>query len=176
MKGKVPERITLIGFMGSGKTSVGQDLALLLGMRLIDLDRAIEQREGSSINAIFDAKGEAYFREREREALEAAAAAADPVVVCSGGGIVLDPRNVAVIRRKGVSVWLKAQPETVYARIKEEGTRPILNDGMSMAKIVSILEKRLPLYEAAADFAVETDGKNIREIAREIIGRLRRIA
>ena len=150
--------------------------ARMLNLDLLDLDKEIEEREGTTINELFRTKGESYFREREREALERAAGAERPLVICSGGGIVLDTRNAGILKRRCVSVWLKASPETVYGRIKSEGTRPILNDGMSVENIAAILERRLPYYEAAASFAVETDSRSLEEIAREISGRLADIA
>lgn len=168
MSGKVRKPVTLVGFMGSGKTSVGRELARLLGLEQIDLDREIEAREGTTINEIFRTRGEPYFRQRESAALEDATARGNPAVICSGGGIVMDPRNAALIKERSVSVWLKAKPETVYARIREEGTRPVLNDGMSLEKITALMERRLPYYEAASRFAVDTDGKSVDQIAREI--------
>jgi shikimate kinase len=168
--------VALVGFMGSGKTSVGKALARILGLELIDLDAEIEECEGAAIADIFRTRGEPYFREREREALERAAAAQRPRVICTGGGVVLDPRNAELLMRRCVSVWLRASPETVYGRVKSEGTRPILNGGMTVENIASILERRLPFYEAAAHFAVDTDGRSVEEIAREIADKLSDVA
>ncbi|MFA6508291.1 MAG: shikimate kinase [Treponemataceae bacterium] len=172
MKATTPERITLIGFMGSGKTSVGRELARVLNAELIDIDRLIESREGMTINEIFEKRGETYFRDLERRTVEEMNGKKGPLIVCSGGGVILDARNVENIRKRGVSVWLKAKAETVYARIAEEGTRPVLNDDMSVEKITAVLEKRLPFYEAAADIAIDTDGKTIAQIGAEILIRL----
>jgi shikimate kinase len=159
--------IVLIGFMGSGKTSVGRELSRLLGLPLVDLDRDIEEREGMAIVDIFGAKGEPYFRTLESAILEERATGGR-AVICSGGGIVLAPQNVETIRECCISVWLKVSPQTVYERVKEEGTRPILNNSMTVERIASLMAGRLPLYAAAARFSVETDGKTVEAIAEEV--------
>ena len=174
MSGRIRERVTLIGFMGSGKTSVGRLLARILDLKQVDLDGVIEERERMSINEIFKTRGEAYFRDLERAAMAEMNLREEPVVLCSGGGIVLDPRNIDAIRERGVAVWLRAAPETIYARVCRDGSRPLLKDGMSVEKIASILEARLPLYEKAADLTVDTDDKTTKAIALEVMEALRR--
>lgn len=168
--------LTLIGFMGCGKTSVGRELARELGRALVDLDKAIEEKEGTTIAEMFRIKGEGAFRERERECLKETLAREEPLVICSGGGIVLDPRNVQDIKEKGAAVWLRARPETIRGRLAGDATRPLLKDGMSVERIAEMLGKRLPLYRSAADLAVDTDGKAPAEIAAEIAGALGRVA
>lgn len=166
-------QITLIGFMGCGKTSVGEELARLLGVGRADLDQLIEERAGTTISEIFKTKGEAAFRALETEVLNETAARDEALVVCSGGGIVLDPKNTETIRRRGTAVWLRASPQTIFARVSGDGSRPVLANAASAERIGEILSARLPRYEATADFAVDTDGKSIAEIAREIVERLR---
>ncbi len=166
------EQITLIGFMGCGKTSVGKELARMLGIAQLDLDKLIEERAGTTISEIFRTQGEGAFRALESETLRETAARDDALVVCSGGGIVLDPRNSETIRARGTAVWLRATPETIYARISGEGNRPVLKGGMTVERIAEILASRLPRYQDSADFAVDTDGKSIAEIAREIAEKL----
>lgn len=171
-------RVTLIGFMGSGKSSVGRELARMLDADLVDLDADIEKAAEKSIVAIFQDEGEGGFRARERRALLQALAenrSARPTILCSGGGIVLDPRNVADIKAAGVAVWLQASAETILERVAGDRSRPLLRDTMSLETIRAMLAARLDKYEAAATLVVATDGKSPREIAEEIAEAMKRL-
>jgi shikimate kinase len=171
-------RITLIGFMGSGKSSVGRELARMLKADLVDLDAEIEKAAGKAIATIFHDEGEGAFRAMERRALFetlAPKSAVRPVVLCSGGGIVLDPRNVADIRAAGIVVWLRASAETVLERVAGDRSRPLLRGAMNLEKIAGLMAARRDKYAEAATFSIATDGKSPREIAEEIAEEIRRL-
>ena len=170
-----PYHISLVGFMGSGKTTVGKELSRLLAMDQIDVDKVIEDRAHMSISEIFKAHGEAYFRELERKTVEELAKYNNIIVFCGGGGIVLDDRNVENMKKNGVLIWLKASPEIVYERIAKEGTRPLLKDDMSVAKIEAMMASRLALYEGAADLVINTDHKSVEAVSLEIVEQLMRL-
>ncbi len=167
--------IVLMGFMGSGKTTVGATLANSLSMQQVDVDQAIEEKAGMSIGDIFQLYGEETFREMEKEMVAHLSKQEEPSVICSGGGVVLHPENVAALQKTGTVVWLKASPEEIYHRIKEDTGRPLLKDSMNVEKITSMLNGRLPLYEKAAHLLVETDGKNTETISQEIIEKMKTI-
>ncbi len=170
-----PYHISLVGFMGSGKTTVGKELSKLLAMDQIDVDKVIEDRAKMTISQIFKDHGESYFRELERKTVEELAQYNNIIVFCGGGGIVLDDRNVENMKKNGVLIWLKASPEVVYDRIAKEGTRPLLKDDMSVEKIESMMTSRLPLYEGAADLVINTDHKSVEEVSLEIVEQLMRL-
>lgn len=172
---KPKEHMVLMGFMGSGKTTVGSTLATMLSMEQVDVDQAIEEKAGMSIGDIFQLYGEETFREMEKEMVAQLSNQKEPTVICSGGGVVLHPENVNALQKTGTVVWLKASPEEIYRRIKEDTGRPLLKDSMSVEKITSMLRGRLPLYEKAAHLVVETDGKNTETISREIMAGMKTI-
>ncbi|MFZ5968696.1 MAG: chorismate mutase [Bacillota bacterium] len=167
-----PYHISLIGFMGSGKTTIGKELSKLLAMENIDVDKVIEERMGMTINEIFQNYGETYFRKLEAETVEEMSRYNNIIIFCSGGGIVLNHKNVENLKRNGIVIWLQASPEEIYSRISQENTRPLLKDSMTVEKIQEMLGKREGLYEAAADITVCTDGKTVEEISKEIIEKL----
>ncbi len=164
--------LIIIGFMGTGKTSVGRALAARLGLTFIDLDAEVERAAGRTIPEIFAAEGEAGFRRLEAEAVKTAAAAG-PAVISTGGGVVLNPDNVANLRRAGHLVLLEAPPDEILRRVQEEGGRPLLAVEDPLARIIELLEQREPHYRAAADLAVTAGGRPPEMVADEIIDRLR---
>ncbi len=139
--------IFLVGFMGTGKTTVGRRLAERLGWPFVDLDAEIEARAGKPISAIFRDDGEPHFRRLEREAVQRIAARRG-VVAAAGGGAVLDHRNTADLLRAGLLVCLTARPDVVLARVREESHRPLLEQGDKERRIAELLEQRMPLYRA----------------------------
>ncbi|NMA04040.1 MAG: AAA family ATPase [Clostridiales bacterium] len=163
-----PFNIVLIGFMGSGKTSVGTELSTLLQMDYIDTDDIITENSGMSINEIFSAYGETRFRNLETKAIESLQDFRNTIISC-GGGVVLNPKNVDLLKNNGRIVWLKVSPKEVYNRLSGDDNRPLLKDNFTMEKLSQILEDRLPLYENAGDIIIDTDGKNVQEIAKEIV-------
>jgi len=161
--------VVLYGFMGAGKTAVGQKLARLLGWPFLDTDRMVEEQAGKPIPRIFDEQGEAAFRALEREAV-ARAARVRPAVVACGGGAVLDPSNAEVLRSCGHMVWLRAGLEPLLARAAS-GDRPLLR-GSSRTRAAQLLEERTPRYQALADVTVDTDGLEVDEVARRVLEEL----
>ncbi len=159
--------IYILGFMGSGKTSVGQKLAEKLNKRFIDLDEAIEKKEGVSISDIFLTKGEDYFRNIEREVLAEVAEEHD-FVVSTGGGVVLNGDNLKVMKETGVTVSLLASPEVVYERVKDSNLRPLLEVADPMGEIKRLLFERAHLY-IKSDIIVDTSDLSIEEAADQIL-------
>lgn len=161
----------LIGFRCTGKTSVGQILARRLGWPLVDTDRIIVDMIGSDIARMVEESGWAFFRKQERRALEAVCAA-DRQVVATGGGIVLDDRNIQIMKAAGRIVWLTASPETVEARMHADDAtalnRPPLAGPGAIEAVASTLAERRPLYQKAADFSVDTDGETIAAVCARI--------
>lgn len=139
--------IYLVGFMGTGKTTVGRLLAQRMARPFVDLDAEIEARAGKPISAIFREDGEPRFRAMEREAVQAAAARPG-IVAAAGGGAVLDHRNTADLLRAGLLVCLLARPEVVLARVRGESHRPLLEQGDKERRILDLLEQRMPIYRA----------------------------
>jgi len=153
--------------MGTGKTTVGKMIAEKTGMPLLDMDSLIVERAGKSINEIFAEDGEPHFRVLERELVQELAAQ-EGQIISTGGGIVLNPENIADFEKNGLVVCLLANSETVLDRVRHDSARPLLA-GDKEAKIVELLESRKPLYEAIAH-KIDTNGRPSPEpTAQEII-------
>lgn len=140
--------IILVGFMGTGKTVTGRALAQKSGMELVDMDSIIEQRAGCPISEIFATDGEAAFRKMERE-LAHELSQQSGLIISTGGGIVLNPDNLSDFERSGLLVCLTASPETIFQRLENDTTRPLLS-GDKKNQIGQLLEGRKPLYDAIA--------------------------
>ncbi len=160
--------IFLIGFMGSGKSTISAYMAKTYGMKMIELDEEIVHYEGMSIPEIFDCKGEAYFREMESKLLKEYATQENQIISC-GGGVVLREQNIKVMKETGKVVLLTAEPETILNRVKDDDNRPLLRGNMNVAYIQELLDKRRMLYEEAADIVVKTDHKDVKDICKEIL-------
>ncbi len=160
--------LVLVGFMGSGKSEVGCSLAESLNMELIDTDDIVASRAGASIARIFEQEGEAVFRALEREAVAEAAAGSARIIAC-GGGVVLDARNVELLRSSGMVFYLEIGEEEAERRTAGNESRPLLNVGDREGEIRRLLEKRRPLYESAAHHRINVNGKSIQDIAQEIL-------
>ncbi len=163
--------IFLIGFMGTGKSTVAAGLKDKLAMDQVETDAEIVRRQGMSIPDIFAEYGEVYFRNLESSILIELQKRKRTIVSC-GGGIIVRKENTEHMKKNSRIVLLTAKPETVYERVRDDHSRPILNNNMNVAYISSLMEKRQPLYEAAADIIVATDGKNVSRICEEIISKL----
>ena len=161
------KHIALIGFMGVGKSTVSKELHRLTGMPEVDTDAEIVRREGCSISRIFEEKGERYFRRLETELIDELGKLPSSIISC-GGGMAMRDLNVKKLRALGEIVLLRAEPETVYSRVKDSTNRPLLNGNMNVPYIKELMEKRRPFYEAAATVRVSTDGRSVAEIAEEI--------
>lgn len=159
--------IVLCGFMGSGKTTVGSVLAKKLNRRFVDTDAAIEEREKSSVSEIFSRRGERYFRERERETVQALSRRSG-LVVAAGGGMLLRPKNAEAFRKNGVVVLLDAGLATVRKRLAGNTSRPLLQTGGDSG-LQRLYRERSGAYRAAADFTVPADGP-AEETARAVLG------
>lgn len=123
--------VFLIGYMGCGKTTLGEPLARLLGWRFVDLDLFIEEKCGMSAKEVFGTYGEAHFRKLEREALEEVAATGGDAIVACGGGTPLQPGNMELMNRVGITVWLQTSVERITSRLvlpEQRSKRPLLND------------------------------------------------
>ena len=161
----------LIGYRGSGKTTVARELAPLLGHRWLDADEELERRAGRTIKQIFAEGGEPAFRELE-SAVVADLARLDQHILALGGGAVLREANRRAIQGTGKTVWLRARPETLQTRISLDRTtaerRPNLTTGGGLDEIHQLLAVRTPIYQQAADYIVDCDDRSAAEIATEI--------
>ena len=164
--------IVLEGFMGSGKSTVSELLSEELMLELIDTDEVIEDT-GRTINEIFETEGEASFREMETDLLEAIDSDHwREFVISLGGGMPVKEENRELLRKIGKVVYLRAKPETIFERVKDDDKRPLLKTEDPLAKIEELLEKRAAFYEDVADMIIDTDGKSPLEITKEIIDKL----
>ncbi|MGM9993720.1 MAG: shikimate kinase [Candidatus Avigastranaerophilus sp.] len=160
--------ISIIGMMGSGKTTVAKDLAQKLrDFSVIDTDAIIAEIENLSINDIFKTKGEKYFRLIETRVL-GDILNNDNQIISTGGGIVLKDENIKMLKEKSVVFFLKASDEVLFERIKNDTSRPLLNCSDMKDRITKILNERREKYEKAHHI-IDTNNKNIEDIAGEII-------
>ena len=165
------QSIVLIGFMGAGKSSTGKALARKTGLPRFDTDEIVSKRFGLSVTEIFVQLGEKEFRDAETEALKQLAETA-PAVIVTGGGIVLRPENVRMLRGLGRVVSLEADEETLFRRISRRATRPLLQTENPRATMAELLRVRDPLYRAAADVRLDTSRLTHDEVADAILKRL----
>ena len=159
--------IALVGFMASGKSTVGRILAASLGKRLVSTDRLVETRAGKPISQIFETEGETGFRRLETEVIKELVDLRDSVIDC-GGGAVLETANTANLKQEAVIVYLTVSPEEVLRRLPRTDSRPLLMDGNRTKTIGELLERRRPLYENSADFTLDTSGLTPQEVAARI--------
>ena len=167
------DNIILIGFMGSGKTSVGVKLSYLLRKTLVDTDKWIEQKQKMSISEIFEKKGEAAFRQMETECLKELLKAAGSRIISVGGGLPLKEENRRLLKQLGYVFYLKASPETVYERLKDDDSRPLLRGDAPLEKIRELMSGREPLYEEGADEVIEVSDRGFDEILSIIIEKMK---
>jgi shikimate kinase len=159
--------IFLVGPMGAGKSAVGKQLAKLLHRQFHDSDAVIEARTGVDIAFIFEKEGEAGFRRREREVIDALTSLED-VVVATGGGAVLDPANREALASRGVVVYLDASIDQQLERTRSSNHRPLLDTPDPAGRLAALMQERSPLYREIAAMVVATDGRMVREVAQEI--------
>lgn len=163
--------IFLIGFMGSGKSTVGRNLSERMGRTLLDTDNMIEEMAKKPISAIFSEEGEAHFRMLETKVLEELPTENNSIISC-GGGMALKEENVRIMKEKGKVVFLSATPETILDRVKSSNKRPILEGNKNISFISDLMGKRVSFYSKAADMEVSVDGKSVLEICDEILSGL----
>ena len=159
-----PHHIVLIGFMGSGKTTVGHLVAEKLNWPFVDTDSQIVEEAGLAIPDIFAAEGESGFRERETAVLTRLTTE-PPSVISTGGGIITQPRNAPLLKSLGFVVWLSATEADIFSRVSRNRNRPLLLTPDPRQTIHNLLEQRRPLYAAFAHLTIETHGLEPEEIA-----------
>lgn len=170
--------IYLTGFMGSGKSTVGPLLAEAWGLRFFDLDELIEKRLGKPISQIFKDEGEPFFRAVESEILRELAIQKN-AVISLGGGTIINPDNMELVKSTGVLVYLYSEPEEIFNRVRDSEKRPLLETGAQGSlrdqeiyrRIELLLNVRQPFYQQA-DVFVDTTGKTVEEVVREIMIKL----
>ena len=161
--------IVLIGYRGTGKSAVGGLLAARLGMACIAMDTEIVRRAGISIPEIVENEGWPGFRDRE-SALARELGERDNLVIDTGGGVIERPENIAALGKNGCIIWLKASVATIVGRIEGDTGRPALTEGKSFTdEVAEVLERRTPLYRAAAHGEIDTDDLTPEQIADRII-------
>lgn len=164
--------VVLIGYRGTGKSTVGKIVAARLGRILVSTDAEIVKLVGQSITEIVEKNGWEYFRDLETKVCQELAGRTG-LVVDTGGGAILRPRNVEVLRETGRLFWLTASVGTITERIRQDSQRPSLTGVKSfLDEIQDVLRERTPKYQAAADYVIETDGKPVTQVADEILARL----
>lgn len=160
--------IVLIGFMGTGKSTISQYLNQIFHMEVAEMDEMIVQQEGMSIPEIFQTYGEEYFRNLETDLLVKLQNRENTVISC-GGGTPLRECNVREMKKIGKVVLLTAEPETILDRVKDNHDRPLLENNKNVDYIREMMEKRREKYEAAADIILRTDGKDTERICKELM-------
>lgn len=161
------QNIALIGFMAVGKSAVGRNLAKRLGRRFVDLDRMIEKRAGMKVREIFEQKGEPCFRELEKQVL-ASVLAKQGQVIATGGGVVLDDENLALLRDKTLLISLSATVETILKRVGDSAVRPLLQGNDRRERIEELLHLRRERY-AQAHVNVDTGDLTLEQVVDKII-------
>jgi len=161
----------LVGMMGAGKTTVGRALARRLKLPFLDSDHEIEARCGVRIPVIFEIEGEAGFRARETQAI-AELTALDGIVLATGGGVVLSDENRSLLAARGTVVYLRATPEHLYERVRQDRNRPLLATGDPLGRLSELYRERDPLYRAVADLVIDTGRQSVQVLARGLLEQL----
>jgi shikimate kinase len=164
--------LVLIGFRATGKTSVGRRLAALLNRSFVDLDQVLVEEAGQTIAEIVAQEGWQEFRRRERD-LVARYGGRQGRVLATGGGVILDPENVRILRKNGIVIWLTADPETIQSRLAQdepgEVSRPSLTGTDTLGEVAEVLQARQHLYLAAAQIIINTVGQSVEEVTDQIL-------
>ena len=166
--------IVLVGFMGTGKTVVGRRLAERLNMIFVDLDELIEGKLKLSVNEIFERFGEHFFREIEREVVSEISNRHN-LVVATGGGIVLDNRNVANLKKMGCMIHLFARSDVILERTRDTHHRPLLETGDRDVRIERLLHERKPFY-AQAHYEIDTSGLDVEDVVEKIVRHIQELS
>lgn len=161
--------IILIGYMGSGKSTVAKELYTKTGMEVIDTDAWIVKEQGRSINEIFRTEGEESFRRLETELLKMLSESTSSYILSTGGGMPVREENRTILKSLGTVFFLKADTDTILERVKGDTRRPLLQGTDQRARIAGMLKERTPIYELTAHHRIETDGKTIEEVVGEIL-------
>ena len=161
------DRVLLIGFMGSGKTSVGRNVAKALGWRFIDFDEAIEAREGASVAEIFARRGEPAFREIEAGVAQELLGARQ-VVLASGGGWAAAPGRIPDVPAGTATIWLRVSPEEAVRRAGASGTRPLLAGPNALEEARRLIARRHPYY-GEARWTVDTERSSVEDVTTRVL-------
>lgn len=161
------DNIYFVGMMGAGKTTIGRQLARRLKKRFVDCDHEIEARTGVRIPVIFEIEGEAGFRRRESQVLQALSEESG-LVLATGGGAVLDPQNRKRLAESGLVIYLCVQPDELYARTRRDRNRPLLQVEDPLARLRELHGLRDPLYREIADIVLEGGGRSPAAVARQL--------
>ena len=160
--------VVLTGMMGSGKTTVGSSLAVYFHLQFFDIDKIIEEKEQMSISKIFELYSEDYFRRLEKDTIKNIFKSSD-TIISLGGGAFEDKETRQFLNENSTVIYLQTSAETILQRLKDDKTRPLLCDNMSLEKIQNLIDIREKNYETASHI-ITTDDKKPLEIIREIIG------
>jgi shikimate kinase len=163
--------IALIGFMGTGKTSVGRLVAEQLHFEYLDTDELIQTQTGRSITDIFTKDGEPAFRALEEKVVEELSSRTK-TVISTGGGLPVNPKNLASLKTHALVVSLWSSPEKIWERVRHQSHRPLLHDENPQAKIRELLALRAPFYKQA-DVLLNTDLRSVREVAQQVVHQFR---
>lgn len=161
------KNIVLLGFMGTGKTTVAKELSRRLKKEYVEIDDLIEKDQKDTIENIFKNKGETYFRQVEKNITKKISQKED-LVISTGGGVVLDEENIKNLKKNGILICLEANPKVILERVKKETQRPLLKVKNPKQRIKELLEKRRPFYQKA-DFYIDTSNLSIQEVADKIV-------
>lgn len=165
-------RCALVGMPGSGKSTVGRQLAHRAGVPFVDLDHRLEQAIGTTIRSFFEAEGEARFRDLESQMLAEVARESGGMVLSTGGGAVLRAENRAVLRQFGAVLYLRASPEEIFKRVRHDRTRPLLQGGNPMDKLRELYAQRDGLYRETAHYVIETGRPTVHTLVNMIMMQL----
>ena len=164
------KNIVLIGFMASGKTLAAKMLSKRLNRKLVSTDALIVAQEGRSITQIFKEQGEEYFRQKEHAVIQELAGQTGLIIDC-GGGLVLNPKNIALLKQNGIIFHLRTTPEVIFERVKGDPNRPLLNVPDPLGTIRALYAQRLPLY-SQADVEVDSSSSSIEGAVDQILKRM----
>lgn len=165
-------RLTLIGLPGSGKSTVGRQLARRLGLEFTDSDHVIEQRIGCSIRDFFSREGEAAFRDIEEAVIEELTRADVGTVIATGGGAVLRPANRKHLHERCHAIYLRSSPEELFRRLRHDKNRPLLQVEDPLGRLRDLYEERDPLYRETAHFIIETGRPSVPTLTNMILMQL----
>jgi shikimate kinase len=168
---KMPGSLFLTGPMGAGKSTIGRQLARQLRLEFHDSDHEIEQRTGVDIPLIFEIEGEAGFRKREKAIIEELTRLPD-IVLATGGGAILDPENRKHLSDRGRVIYLHTSVNQQLKRTARDRNRPLLQTEDPRQRLIELMQVREPLYREIADLVINTDGKHVRDVVREILQKL----
>jgi shikimate kinase len=172
----LPPNLVLIGYRATGKTSVGIRLAEVLQRPFVDLDQLLVREAGRSVADIVAQGGWADFRRLEKE-LVARYRDVRGLVLATGGGVVLDPNNVAALRENGILIWLTADPAAIQARLFQDqprdANRPSLTGGDTIREVAAVAEERSPLYQAAAQISIDTTHRSVGQVVKLVLEALK---